>query len=59
MSGRARGSLPPGLPRRLRIQFLFTRRLTAILGALGLREATIRLRDRLLRARRRAFERFG
>ena len=51
--------LPEGLPLRLRTQFRITRRLTAVLRLLGLRESVIRARGSLLRARRRAFERRG
>src|SRR5437763_3006292 len=51
--------LPEGLPVRLRIQFRITRRLTALLRFVGLREAVIRSRGSLLRARRLLFERLG
>src|SRR5437899_10876999 len=51
--------LPEGLPLRLRIQFRMTRRLTALLRILGLRESVIRGRGSLLRVRRRLFERRG
>lgn len=51
--------MPPDLPPRLRIQFAVTRRLTALLRRLGLREVAIEQRDALLRARRRLFERLG
>lgn len=48
-----------GLPLRLRIQFALTRRMTAILRVLGLRESVILLRGRALRARRQLSERRG
>jgi FkbM family methyltransferase len=54
-----RSELPPNLPRRLRIQFAFTRGLTAVLRRLGWREAAIELLAGGHRARRVLFERFG
>ncbi len=51
--------MPADLPLRLRLQFAVTRRLTALLALLGLREAVISLRHDLARARRLTFERFG
>ena len=51
--------MPPDLPLRLRIQFAITLRVTAVLRALGLRDAVISLRHDLARARRLTFERFG
>ena len=47
------------LPPRLRAQFALTRRLTALLRILGVREQAISLRIDILQARRLAFERFG
>jgi FkbM family methyltransferase len=44
---------------RLRVQFAITRRVTALLRLLGLRDAAIRARYALARARRSAFERRG
>lgn len=44
---------------RLRVQFAVTRRVTKLLRRLGLRETVLELRTTALRARRRAFERYG
>jgi FkbM family methyltransferase len=51
--------MPHGLSLRLRVQFTVTRWITRVLKLLGLREAVIRARCALARARRHAFERRG
>lgn len=51
--------MPSDLPLRLHLQFAVTRRVTAVLALLGLREWAISLRQDFARARRRLFERFG
>ena len=51
--------MPADLPLRLRVQFAVTRRLTAVLALLGLREPVISLRHDLARARRLTFERLS
>ena len=49
----------PDLPLRLRLQFAVTRRLTAVMRRVGIREQVISLRNDLRRAIRLAFERAG
>jgi FkbM family methyltransferase len=51
--------MPENMPLRLRVQFKATQMRTATLKRLGLREATLRAREAIARARRRAAERRG